>query len=395
MTSKSIALAEIAADKGLVGGPFGSSLVQKDYTDSGVPVIRGTNLNAGRYLGGDFAFVSTDKVRTDLARNTAAPGDLVFTQRGTLGQVALVPDEPFSQYVVSQSQMRLRVNPKIADPTFVYYACSANTFIKQVEDHAISTGVPHINLGILSKLQIPLPDFHLQTAIAEVLGALDDKIATNNRLAATADEYILAQHTNAVRSGGAVDVPLFDVFDVDFGEAFKGSSFSEPGTGRALIRIRDLKTYSSQVWTTESRGRETLVQPGDVLVGMDAEFRATAWLGSPGVLNQRVCRVRGKTVGPAFVRDALRSPLSAIENYKTGTTVIHLNKKDLEEARVILPEPRTLRSFEDQTEGLYRTRVSAAAESRTLAATRDALLPQLMSGKLQVREAAELINETV
>lgn len=74
----------------IVGGPFGSNLVASDYTDSGVPVIRGQNMGDGRWVSGAFAFVSEEKAES-LRANWARPGDLVFTQRGTLGQVALGP----------------------------------------------------------------------------------------------------------------------------------------------------------------------------------------------------------------------------------------------------------------------------------------------------------------
>src|SRR5262245_19193478 len=74
-----------------VGGPFGSDLTTKDYVATGVPVIRGGNLNTqNRWVReSDFVFV-TEMKANDLARNLAFPGDLVFTQRGTLGQVARV-----------------------------------------------------------------------------------------------------------------------------------------------------------------------------------------------------------------------------------------------------------------------------------------------------------------
>jgi type I restriction enzyme, S subunit len=64
-----------------VGGPFGSNLVSADYTTSGIPVIRGENMGHGRWVGGDFVYVSEDKAAR-LAPNTARPGDVVFTQRG-------------------------------------------------------------------------------------------------------------------------------------------------------------------------------------------------------------------------------------------------------------------------------------------------------------------------
>jgi type I restriction enzyme S subunit len=81
----------------LVGGPFGSDLGTADYVPSGVPVIRGQNLSNGKFVGGEFVFVSEEKADR-LHANLARPGDLVFTQRGNAvlhgGQVAIVPDHP-------------------------------------------------------------------------------------------------------------------------------------------------------------------------------------------------------------------------------------------------------------------------------------------------------------
>ena len=76
-------------------------------------------VSAGRWLGGDFAFVSEEKVETDLRSNLAQPGDIVVTQRGTLGQVAIVPERSgFDRYVISQSQMAVRVPSQNADRDF-------------------------------------------------------------------------------------------------------------------------------------------------------------------------------------------------------------------------------------------------------------------------------------
>jgi hypothetical protein len=208
--SRTTSLRALATERGLVGGPFGSSLVGNDYVSDGVPVIRGSNLNHGRYVGGDFVYVSEVRANSDLARNLAMPDDLIFTQRGTLGQVAMIPTDGQASYVVSQSQMRLRVNPAVADTRFVYYACSMPAFLRQVADNAIATGVPHINLGILSRLTIELPLLRHQKAIAAVLGALDDKIAANLRAEITIDELLAALYRRAIDRPEARAVPLFD-----------------------------------------------------------------------------------------------------------------------------------------------------------------------------------------
>jgi len=102
----------------LVGGPFGSHLVSRDYVASGVPVIRGQNMGLGRWVSGAFVYVTEEKAES-LCGNLARPGDLVFTQRGTLGQVAIVPSGHHRRYLVSQSQMKLTVDTAKADPLYL------------------------------------------------------------------------------------------------------------------------------------------------------------------------------------------------------------------------------------------------------------------------------------
>jgi len=174
-----LTVADVAASSrnALVGGPFGSNLVSNDYVSSGVPVIRGLNMGS-RWVEGEFAFVTEAKAKS-LEANLARPGDLVFTQRGTLGQVALVPPEPFDQYLISQSQMKLTVDEKKANSLFLYYVFSSEAQQNYIRQHAIQTGVPHTNLGILRDTPIQIPPIEEQRAIALVLGVLDNKIELN------------------------------------------------------------------------------------------------------------------------------------------------------------------------------------------------------------------------
>jgi type I restriction enzyme S subunit len=135
----------------LVGGPFGSNLTTHDYVDEGIPVIRGNNLPGDSvFFDDDFVFVA-EKKADDLVANTAYPGDVIFTQRGTLGQVGVIPLEAkFPRYIISQSQMKLSVGPEKAAARFVYYFFRMPGTVQTVINHALTSGVPHINLGILS-----------------------------------------------------------------------------------------------------------------------------------------------------------------------------------------------------------------------------------------------------
>ncbi|WP_297925872.1 restriction endonuclease subunit S [Metallibacterium sp.] len=184
----------------IVGGPFGSDLVSADYAAMGVPVIRGQNMAAG-VVSGDFVFVSPQKAKS-LSANLAHPGDLIFTQRGTLGQVAIVPNDRHECYLVSQSQMKVSLNRTRHDPCFVHQYFASRAGQKQIALSAIQTGVPHTNLGILRAYRFPAPPLPEQRAIAvalsdvdALLGGLDRLIAKKRALKQAAMQQLLTGQT--------------------------------------------------------------------------------------------------------------------------------------------------------------------------------------------------------
>jgi type I restriction enzyme S subunit len=107
-------------------GPFGSNLKVDNFISEGVPVIRGANLNEGGFEDKNFVFVSETKAKS-LKRSLAYPGNLVFTHRGTIGQVGIIEKTKYPYYLVSQSQMRLTVNKQYLIPKFLFYWFKSKT----------------------------------------------------------------------------------------------------------------------------------------------------------------------------------------------------------------------------------------------------------------------------
>lgn len=368
--------------------PRGGSTV---YQESGVALIRSQNVIDNSLLLEGIARIS-DEAANALAGVTVEAGDVLINITG---------DSVARTSMVDPEVLPARVNQHVAiirtgrglHPEFLQKFLVSPMGKSALMAMATAGGTRNaLTKAHLASVPVPVPPLSEQQAIAEVLGALDEKIAANTKLAATADELISVLFRDSIEAERQ-EVQLLSEFKFDFGEPFSGGQFSEPGTGRPLIRIRDLKTFTSQVWTTESRTRETMIEPGDVIVGMDAEFRATNWLGAPGLLNQRVCRVSHAVFGNALVREALRRPLAEVENEKSATTVIHLNKSDLARKSAMIPVGAALQKFENTAESIYAALTAIILENRTLAETRDALLPQLMSGKIRVRDAEKLVSE--
>lgn len=360
------------------------------YVDEGAAFIRSQNVLDLCFSNEGLARIGEDAAEG--LRNVAVePGDVLVNITGdSVARVALWPrNEPAR---VSQHVAIVRCDPAQVDARYMQYWLHAPAQKAQLLTlSAAGASRPALTKGMLEAFPFGPHPLAEQKAIAEVLGALDDKIAANRQVIAAADRLV----ESLVVSRLSQRRPLWGSIDFVFGEAFKGSEFSEPGFGRPLIRIRDLKSQRCQVWTTETRARERVVAPGEVLVGMDAEFRATRWSGPQGVLNQRVLLAESDKFGPAIVRHALAAPLAQIERSKTGTTVIHLNKSDLMSVEVSLPADGNVMELRSIADPMWLRMVAGERENETLAKTRDELLPLLMSGKITVRDAEKRVEGVV
>jgi type I restriction enzyme S subunit len=180
---------------------------------------------------------------------------------------------------------------------------------------------------------------------------------------------------------------IYEIANIIYGAPFASSLFNSEKLGKPLIRIRDLPNESPAVFTTEVHPKGYLLQPGDIAVGMDGEFRAYLWAGVESWLNQRVCVFAPKPgYSAAFVRNTIIAPLAEVEATETATTVIHLGKNDIDRFTVIIPDAPVAEAFKRQCQPWYDQIVANKQQSRTLATLRDTLLPKLLSGELSVNE---------
>jgi type I restriction enzyme S subunit len=381
---QTVTIADIAED--VFDGPHATP----KESESG-PIFLGiSSLVGGRLDVSQSGRLSEEDFARWTRRVTPSAGDLVFSYETRLGEAAVIPEG--LRCCLGRRMALIRPNRDVVDPRFLLYAYLGPSFQETLRRFTVhGSTVDRLPLIDFPKFPIEIPPLIEQRAIAGVLGALDDKIESNRRAAGLLEALIETEYLDA--TSGAPDSPYSTVLAVQMGSPFFGGQFSEPGVGRPLIRIRDLKSFDPQVWTTESRPDEISVSRGDVLVGMDAEFRSTLWLGADGVLNQRMCRfVPQSNVGTAFAWFSIRADLEFCERAKSGTTVIHLNKSDIERFRVPHLSEEAHHAFYLKTQPMVERLVSLGLESQLLADLRDALLPELLSGRLRVREAEEMVG---
>ena len=379
-----------------------------------VPVVGG---------GGPSGF--TDKALYD--------GHILITGRvGTLGKL-FAPSGP-----CWPSDNALVIQPRSSRTDAVFLRYALQLVISEAAGMNRGAANPLITQGDLGRLAIAHPPLPEQRAIAHILGTLDDKIEVNRRMSQTLEamaralfkawfvdfEPVRAKMEGRWRRGQSLPglpahlydlfpdrlvdselgeipegwevVSVYEIADVIYGAPFSSAQFNTEGVGEPLLRIRDLPSESPGVWTTEVHPKGYKVRPGDIVVGMDGEFRAYLWGGVEAWLNQRVCVFKPKPrFSAAFVRNAIMQPLADMEATETATTVIHLGKADIDQFRVVLPTPDVAGHFNTVCQRWYDRIVTSKQQSRTLAALRDALLPKLISGELRVKNIEEMIGRIV
>ncbi len=185
---------EEIADK-VAMGPFGSSIKVETFVPEGVPVISGQHLHGIRVDDTPgFNFITHEHAQR-LSNANVSRGDVVLTHRGTIGQVAYIPERStFDRYVVSQSQFYVRCDRSRVLPEFLALYLRSPEGQHQLLANTSQVGVPSIAQPVtyLRTLRVPLPTIPEQRAIAHVLGTLDDKIELNRRMNETLEQMARA-----------------------------------------------------------------------------------------------------------------------------------------------------------------------------------------------------------
>ncbi|MFJ8468162.1 restriction endonuclease subunit S [Streptomyces swartbergensis] len=413
---RSVKIEDLAAPgkNSLATGPFGSAIGSRFFREDGVPVIRGSNLSlkvGDRLLDDEIVFVDESKAE-EFPRSVARQGDLVFTCWGTIGQIGLVDDRArFDRYIVSNKQMKLTPDPSLADSLFLYYALSSPEAVAHVQGMAIGSSVPGFNLTQLRQVVISCPPLHEQKVIAAALGALDDKIAANERLIATLDgmtHALFKQNFSGIGLPGDRDGwklgRLSDLCSTQYG--YTASADAAP-VGPRFLRVKDINKKNWIEWSSVPYCRisdadlpKYRVSVGDIVVARMADPGKSALIEEPtdAVFASYLVRLKTASLAHAyFVWGFLKSDIygNYAKSARSGSVQANMNAKVITAAELAIPPLELMESHLMQVAPVRQRMLAALRENASLAILRDTLLPQLMSGKLRVREAEKIVEDAV
>ena len=163
-------------------GPFGSNIKTECFVSEGVPVLNGDNISGYLLSEKSFRYVNDEKA-VQLKNSVVFPGDIVLTHRGTLGQVALIPEKSrFDKYIMSQSQFMLSCNHNRVLPEYILFYFHTEAGKRRLLANDNTTGVPSIAkpTSYIKSLRIPIPPIELQKRWVEICRKSMIVLAGNN-----------------------------------------------------------------------------------------------------------------------------------------------------------------------------------------------------------------------
>lgn len=374
-----IPLEEVAELKG------GYAFKSTDYTDKGAFVLRTLNIGANGSIGRENAvFIDENRV-PEFERFNLVEWDTVFVMVGaTLGKTGLVRSCDLPA-LLNQNMWVIRAKRSLMNPRFLHYMFASQS--KTLLGWASGAARDFVRRDDFRKLMMPSPPLAEQRAIADVLGALDDKIESNQR-----------QQSNLLGiCHAAFDVALMngtDVMKVEDMVRFRNNERKPLSAMERSGMERRYPYYGATGIFDYVDGY--LFDDVNILIGEDGSVvnddgtpvAQMAW-GKYWV-NNHAHVLSGKAVSTELAYIALAR--ADVRPLITGAVQLKINMGNLKSLEVALPSVEVRGDVNREIQENFALWRAKSDESKMLVGLRDVLLPELLSGRLRVKDAESMME---
>lgn len=433
-------LGEICISQGgaIQTGPFGSQLHTSDYKAVGIPVVMPTNIGDGGIVEDGIARISEDDAQR-LSQHILRMGDIVFSRRGDVTKNALIREHEIGWFC-GTGCLKVRLgNESIATAKFISHCLRLPEIKEWLIRHAVGATMPNLNTGILSAVPIFLPPLNTQNEIAQILGALDDRITllreTNTTLESIAQALFKSWfvdfdpvHANAGTQAPSLPAEIQNLFPSTFVESPLGLVPEGWGVGTIGDVIETLggatpDTKNSEFWSPEeiawtspkdlsgsqspvilsterkisqkglSKISSGLLPKGTLLMSSRAPIGYLAITELPLAINQGYIAIPpGGKLPPLFMLLWCQQNMEIIKNRANGSTFMEISKKAFRPIEILIPSENLISKFLESASPIFEKLVENIKQIETLSSLRDTLLPRLISGQLRLSEVEELLQ---
>jgi type I restriction enzyme S subunit len=405
-------------------GPFGTQLRASDYTRHGVPVINVRNLGYGTIRPAELERVGLD-VQQRLSAHLLIEGDIVFGRKGAVDRHVLITSRQ-EGWMQGSDCIRFRLLPgSPVSSLFLSKALLAPSHKAWMEAQCShGSTMASLNQEIVSRIPIRVPGASFQRRIAAVLSAFDELIEINERRIELLEglarslyrewfvHFRFPRHEDVEFVGSELGrIPqgwevrqLADVLSLDKGLSYKGAYLT--GSGQPMANLKcfaprgGFRRLGSKPYSGSYGERHSVVS-GDLIVANTDLTQAGHVIGSPAIVPRRdfsdgglishhlfaVRPLRGREDVPFLFQLMLDGRFRDFARARaSGTTVLGLRAYDLIKYPFVAPPASIQARFSEVTRLAMEEADALVDQSETLAATRDLLLPSLVTGRLDISD---------
>jgi type I restriction enzyme S subunit len=398
--------------------------------ENGILYLTSKNFKEGKLVLDKVDFISEEDYEKLFSVNSKAirrpqTDDIILGIIGTIGNAYCY--KASDKFGISSSVALIRPDNEMVLSKYLYYYIISNTFKHYQNSHNGASVQGYTNIPSLKSIPIELPPLPEQQAIAEILSSLDDKIELNLKTNKTLEEIanVLYKHWfvdfGPFKTGKFIESELgmipegwevkkigqigLDISDGNYSSKYPtNDEFVD--TGIPFIRAVNMKNGSLirndlRYITKEKHSQITKghLKRGDVLLvtrGMIGDLARVPDYFINANINAQLVRLNGNNILPSpylYLTLSSEQISSTIKANTSGTALQQLPIGSLNSIFLTVPTKDILSSFNIQTEILFEKIDINNDENHELKQTRDYLLPKLISGEIQVKQAAKLAKQ--
>ena len=364
---------------------------------SGIPLITAKIIKNGRIYT-PTEFISEDEYVERMTRGFPQIGDILITTEAPLGEVAELRD---AHVAMGQRIITMHANKNLICGKYLKYYLLSHEGQSKLRQRESGTTVTGIKQAELRKVLIPLPPLYVQQRISRILDTLDDKIELNEKINQNLEAQAQAIFKSwfidfePFKNGKFIDselgkIPegwkvgkLSDIANITMGQSPNGNSYNEKKIGMIFFQGRaefGWRFPRNRLYTTAPK---RIAERDSVLLSIRAP------VGDINKALERCCIGRGlaslTSNHKTFLYYKMQSIRHLLDVYNgEGTVFGSINKNTLQEIRTIIPIDSEIIRFELKLKVVDELIRNNYIENLRLIKLRDTLLPELMSGKIDI-----------
>ena len=378
------------------------------WTEYGIFTVRNFNLSKGRINKDKSSFVSEETFIERTRRAKPQKGDIILSREAPIGSVGLINTEE----KMCLGQRVVLIRPEKVESRFLLYQLISSSVQDQFkQSNGTGSTVSNLRIPLIKNTNLNLPDLPTQKRIASVLSAYDDLIENNERRIKVLEEMAQMLYTEwfvKFKFPGHEKVKLIDS-KTEYGKIpenfileditnfVKFERGIEPGSAKykttfasglvPFLRVGDLGSRYSELYIEKSDAKGKFLERKDIAITMDGTVgRVIMGLSGAYSTGIRKLVIIDKRINREFLFIFMLSDYiqNLIKSHARGSTILHASES-IKYMKILLPNLNLMNDFEKNIKPVFNQILNLQVRNRFLVQTRDLLIPQLVTGKRELK----------